>query len=70
MGKIKQLFCKHQYKKVAKHKDYFYVTDYHTFSDSGMFDCIKWQCQKCGKLKFTHEMNKSHPFYSPWEEIK
>lgn len=70
MGKLKQLFCAHQYKKIAKCVDWAYCEDHITFSDIGMHDLIKWQCKKCGKLKYTHEMNNSHPFYSEWEPIK
>ena len=64
--KIKQLFCKHNYKKNAKRKSN-YCSDYVMFSDLGDYEDILYKCEKCGKEKI--KMINKH-FYHEWEKIK
>jgi len=66
---IKQLFCKHKYKKVAKRRS-DYVSDYIHFSDLGFYNDVAYCCEKCGKKKYTIEQNENHPLYRKWEIIE
>ncbi len=63
MLKIKQLFCNHNYKKIASRKSN-YVSDYVTFSDYGDYKDILYKCQKCGKEKIK---TINIRFYHEWE---
>lgn len=58
MLKIKQLFCKHKYRKIKCIRDYNYCTDYMTFSDTGMWYRVEEKCKKCGKEKIFHVSDK------------
>lgn len=64
--KIKRLFCKHNYKKIAKRKSN-YCSDYVMFSDLGDYEDILYKCEKCGKEKIK-TINKH--FCHEWEKIK
>lgn len=70
MLKIKQIFCRHNYKLIAKRKSKSYSTDYITFIDSGMYDELLYKCIKCGKQKHKFVMNEEHPLYSKWEKVE
>lgn len=65
---FKKLFCKHDYKLVAKRKSQ-YVSDWQTFSDLGMYDDYLYECKKCGKQNIKTFANSSHPLYSLWKKI-
>jgi hypothetical protein len=69
MLKIKQLFCRHNYKLILRRKSKSYTTDYINFSDLGMYDELLYKCTKCGKEKHKFVMNKEHPLYSKWEKV-
>lgn len=66
--KLKQLFCNHNYKLIAKRKSN-YCSDYLMFSDSGMFDDYLYRCVKCQRTKIERKINESHPLYNNWEKI-
>lgn len=70
MLKTKQLFCRHNYKLIAKRKSRSYTTDYITFIDVGMYDELLYKCTKCGKEKYKFVMNQEHPLYSKWEKVE
>jgi len=64
-----RLFCKHNYKLIAKRKSN-YCSDCISFSDSGMYDDYLYKCEKCGKEKIITFINKKHPLYNEWEKVK
>ena len=63
--KLKQLFCKHEYKKIAKRKSN-YCSDYVMFSDLGDYEDVLYACKKCKKTKI--EIINKH-FYHEWEKV-
>ena len=64
--KLKQLFCEHEYKKIAKRKSN-YCSDYIMFGDLGVYEDILYKCQKCGKQKIKTINKYSH---HEWKKIK
>lgn len=63
---FKQLFCKHNYKKIATRKS-SYCSDYLYFSDLGDYEEILYECCKCGKTKIKI-INKR--LISDWEYLE
>ena len=66
---FRQVFCEHNYVEIARRKSQ-YCSDWHTFSDLGMYDDVKYQCTKCKRTKIKTEKNKSHPLYSEWKKTR
>lgn len=58
MLKIKQLFCRHNYRK-TKTQETSYCEDYFMFEDTGDWKEVTYKCKKCGKIKinFEHKLN-------------
>ena len=67
--KLKQLFCKHEYKKFAKRQSQ-YTSDYQYFSDYGWYDDVAYYCTKCGKKIIKVQQNEKHPLYKKWEKVE
>ena len=68
MLKIKELFCKHIYKKVSERQSE-YTSDYNCFSDLGWYNDVIYKCEKCGKEKILTIKNEKHPCYCKWEKV-
>lgn len=62
---LRQLFCKHKFKIIAKRKS-DYTSDHQTFSDYGWYDDVLYRCEKCGKEEIITRRNKNHVLYNPW----
>ena len=66
--KIKQLFCNHEYEKIAIRVSN-YTSDTHTFIDLGCYNDELFRCTKCGKEKIKVTQNEKHPLYHEWKWI-
>lgn len=64
--RIKQLFCNHEYKKIAIRVSN-YTSDTNTFIDLGCCNDELYRCRKCGKEKIKVVQNESHPLYHEWK---
>ena len=66
---LKQIFCKHNYEKIA-HRPSIYTSDYIMFSDLGYYNDVLYECTKCKKRKMEVVKNEKHPLYQRWVEYK
>lgn len=65
---ILKIFCKHEYKEIAKRKSN-YTSDYQYFSDLGWYNDILLECKKCRKRKIKTVPNETHPMFQKWEKV-
>lgn len=66
--KINQIFCNHDYKKIA-YRVSSYTSDINNFIDLGCYNDELYKCSKCGKEKVKVVQNEKHPLYHEWKKV-
>ena len=67
--KLKQIFCNHNYKKIAIRVSN-YTSDTSNFIDLGFYNDELYRCTKCGKEKINIVKNEKHPLYHEWKKVE